>query len=584
MAALDEHAYLEEALERGVTDAGKEANGNGKEARNAEDVQKSDGASKRSKEGEREHGRDREGRDRERDKDKEKDRDGRRDKDKDRERDGHKDHRERDRDRDRDRDSNRDREVRRSSRDDKREGKDDKAVRDERRPDRDRDRERSRSDRDRPREERHPRDAKPRSRSPSRPHHRSRSRERNRSRSKERSRKRAEEEEKERLLRESQDPILMAQREREREMEELERMCKTVYAYNLNTKADERDLFEFFSQAGKVMDVRLIMDRNSRRSKGLAYIEYAEKESVPLAIALSGQMFMNQPVMVKPSEAEKNVVAAASAAMPSGLGAFGFASGGPVKLFVGNLHLNLTEADLQGVFDPFGTIDFIQLAIDNDTRRSKGYAYVQYQNASDAQQAIQQLNGMELAGKQMKVAVHTETSNMSGINLGELDDDEGGGLALNAQSRAALMAKLSGQAVPGVPTLPGALPSWMPGAMAAAPAAARPQQPATPPTATASPVPTNCILLKNMFDPTQETEPEWHLDIQDDVRDECSKYGKVKHCFVDKNTQGYVWMKFETAASAIQAKQALDGRWFAGRQITVEFQNTTAYASKFSDS
>ncbi|KAE8008802.1 hypothetical protein FH972_005277 [Carpinus fangiana] len=34
-------------------------------------------------------------------------------------------------------------------------------------------------------------------------------------------------------------------------------------------KANERDVYEFFSRAGKVRDVRLIMDRNSRRSKGV---------------------------------------------------------------------------------------------------------------------------------------------------------------------------------------------------------------------------------------------------------------------------------------------------------------------------
>lgn len=40
-------------------------------------------------------------------------------------------------------------------------------------------------------------------------------------------------------------------------------------ALQINLKADERDLYEFFSQAGKVRDVRLIMDRNGRRSKGV---------------------------------------------------------------------------------------------------------------------------------------------------------------------------------------------------------------------------------------------------------------------------------------------------------------------------
>ncbi|XP_072083779.1 probable RNA-binding protein sce3 isoform X1 [Arachis hypogaea] len=50
------------------------------------------------------------------------------------------------------------------------------------------------------------------------------------------------------------------------------------------------------------------MDCNSRRSKGFGYIEFYDVMSVPMAIALSGQFLLGQPVMVKPSEAEKNLV------------------------------------------------------------------------------------------------------------------------------------------------------------------------------------------------------------------------------------------------------------------------------------
>lgn len=54
----------------------------------------------------------------------------------------------------------------------------------------------------------------------------------------------------------------------------MERDTRTIFAYNLNLKADERDLFDFFSKAGKVIDVKIIMDRNTRKSKGFAYVEF----------------------------------------------------------------------------------------------------------------------------------------------------------------------------------------------------------------------------------------------------------------------------------------------------------------------
>lgn len=71
------------------------------------------------------------------------------------------------------------------------------------------------------------------------------------------------------------------------------------------------------------------------------YIEFYDVMSVPMAIALSGQMFLGQPVMVKPSEAEKNL--AQSNTTTGGTG--------PVdrKLYVGNLHFNMTELQLRQV-------------------------------------------------------------------------------------------------------------------------------------------------------------------------------------------------------------------------------------------
>lgn len=47
-------------------------------------------------------------------------------------------------------------------------------------------------------------------------------------------------------------PEVRAQRERERELAELERATRTVFAFNINIKADERDIFTFFSKAGEV--------------------------------------------------------------------------------------------------------------------------------------------------------------------------------------------------------------------------------------------------------------------------------------------------------------------------------------------
>lgn len=48
--------------------------------------------------------------------------------------------------------------------------------------------------------------------------------------------------------------------------------------------------------------MRIISDRNSRRSKGIAYIEFVESSSVPLAIGLTGQRLLGVPIIVQASQ------------------------------------------------------------------------------------------------------------------------------------------------------------------------------------------------------------------------------------------------------------------------------------------
>jgi len=93
--------------------------------------------------------------------------------------------------------------------------------------------------------------------------------------------------------------------------------------------------------------------------------------------------------------------------------------------------------------------------------------------------------------------------------------------------------------------------------------------------------PSQCLLLKNMFDPALETDPDFDLDIRDDVQEECSKFGQLKHIFVDKSTAGFVYLRFDSITAAMSAQKALHGRWFAGKMITATFMTPQQYEMKF---
>ncbi|GAB2260173.1 hypothetical protein Droror1_Dr00011028 [Drosera rotundifolia] len=372
-----------------------------------------------------------------------------------------------------------------------------------------------------------------------------------------------------------------------------ERDQRTVFAYQMPLKATERDVYEFFSKAGKVRDVRLIMDRNSRRSKGVGYIEFYDVMSVPMAIALTGQQLLGQQVMVKPSEAEKNLVPSTSGGGSSVTGPYGPTER---KLYVGNLHFSTTEQILRQIFEPFGPVELVQLPLD-ETGQCKGYGFIQFAQTEHAN-AAQVLNGqLEYAGRFIKVSSvtdHVGTQDNTGTNAADFDDDEGGGLALSAQSRAMLMQKLdrtgtasSIVASLGAPTLNGSAPIQHPitlpiggqGAIA----------PALHPLGLSAPIhepigtPSECLLLKNLFDPAAETEPDFDLDIKEDVYDECSKFGQVRHIYVDRNSAGHVYLCFESKEAAISAQKGMHMRWFARRLISAVFMQPQDFEAKFRD-
>ncbi|GAB0092838.1 RNA-binding protein 39 [Sergentomyia squamirostris] len=347
-----------------------------------------------------------------------------------------------------------------------------------------------------------------------------------------------------------------------------ERDARTVFCMQLSQRIRARDLEEFFSSVGKVRDVRLITCNKTKRFKGIAYIEFKDPESVPLALGLSGQKLLGIPISVQHTQAEKNRLANAPPPLPPKNHT------GPMRLYVGSLHFNITEDMLRGIFEPFGKIDSIQLIMDTETGRSKGYGFITFHNAEDAKKALEQLNGFELAGRPMKVGNVTERLDVNTTTSLDTDEMDRSGIDLGATGRLQLMFKLAEGAGLAVPQ-----------AAANALLATAPQPaPIQPPTPT-PPIATQCFMLSNMFDPATETNPTWEQEIQDDVIEEANKHGGCLHVFVDKiSPQGNVYVKCPSIATAVLAVNSLHGRWFAGRAITAAYVPLLNYHTLFPDS
>lgn len=356
-----------------------------------------------------------------------------------------------------------------------------------------------------------------------------------------------------------------------------DRDTRTVFCMQLAQRIRARDLEEFFSSVGKVREVKLIQDKHSKRSKGIAYVEFKDIESVPLALGLAGQKVLGVPIVVQPTQSEKNKVAAAQLTLQK-------AAQGPTKLYVGGLHENITEDMLKGIFSPFGRVEQVQIIKDQDTGLSRGYAFITFAEAAAAKQALDQLNGFEIAGRPIKLNTvsnsgdYTNPSGVPGGGPSFLDNDtvERAGIDLGTTGRLQLMAKLAEGTGLEVPSA-AQQALWLGQSMGLG----LPSAPSTANGSTAPPIATSCFQLSNMFDPAKESGRDWDKEIRDDVIEECERHGKVLHVYVDKQSQGNVYVKCDLPDAAAKSVGALHGRYFAGNMITAAYVPVVNYHSLF---
>jgi RNA recognition motif-containing protein len=97
-----------------------------------------------------------------------------------------------------------------------------------------------------------------------------------------------------------------------------------------------------------------------------------------------------------------------------------------MKLYVGNLSYNAGEDELRQLFSQYGTVESVAVITDRDTGRSKGFAFVEFNNDQEAQAAISGLNGKEMSGRSLTVSPARPKSEGGG-NRGSYGGGGGGG-------------------------------------------------------------------------------------------------------------------------------------------------------------
>ncbi|MBD3366520.1 RNA-binding protein [candidate division WWE3 bacterium] len=74
-----------------------------------------------------------------------------------------------------------------------------------------------------------------------------------------------------------------------------------------------------------------------------------------------------------------------------------------MKLYIGNLPYSTDDAALKALFEQFGTVVSASVITDRATGRSKGFGFVEFENAEDAKKAMAEMNESEVEGRTIKV-------------------------------------------------------------------------------------------------------------------------------------------------------------------------------------
>ena len=98
-----------------------------------------------------------------------------------------------------------------------------------------------------------------------------------------------------------------------------------------------------------------------------------------------------------------------------------------MKLYVGNLSFNTSAQDLSELFASVGTVQSATVIEDRDTGRSRGFGFVEMSSQEEGQNAISELNGKEVDGRELKVNEAKPQDKRSGGGGGGGRNGGGGG-------------------------------------------------------------------------------------------------------------------------------------------------------------
>eukprot|EP00160_Parvularia_atlantis_P018821 Unigene7126_Nuclearia_a/m.21856 Unigene7126_Nuclearia_a/g.21856 ORF Unigene7126_Nuclearia_a/g.21856 Unigene7126_Nuclearia_a/m.21856 type:complete len:541 (-) Unigene7126_Nuclearia_a:205-1827(-) len=170
-------------------------------------------------------------------------------------------------------------------------------------------------------------------------------------------------------------------------------VCSRVYVGSLGLDVSKDDLARVFESFGYVKTVDMSFDSATGKHKGFCFIEYECPEPATAAITqLQGAQLGGRSLKLgRPNN------------VPTDLPNMGLPAPVPERVYIGNVHQDISERDISSVFEAFGKVAECALIPDPITRKHKSYGYIQYESVSSAEAAVVGMNSFELGGRRLVV-------------------------------------------------------------------------------------------------------------------------------------------------------------------------------------
>ncbi|XP_028983642.1 nucleolysin TIAR isoform X1 [Betta splendens] len=161
---------------------------------------------------------------------------------------------------------------------------------------------------------------------------------------------------------------------------------RTLYVGNLSRDVTEILILQLFTQIGPCKSCKMITEHTS--NDPYCFVEFFEHRDAAAALAaMNGRKILGKEVKVNwattPSSQKKD-------------------TSNHFHVFVGDLSPEITTEDVKAAFAPFGKISDARVVKDMATGKSKGYGFVSFYNKLDAENAIINMGGQWLGGRQIR--------------------------------------------------------------------------------------------------------------------------------------------------------------------------------------